>query len=236
MRDQATSTNCKPSPALQHLVHEWLTVRTSINSWDHIDTPLPVKPKYCTNGTSIIQLSQLSTTTISCLYYRRPPAVSTMNDYSASCLNYFHRQYDHQIITYDKINRYLLLQLSRFCSLRCLPVVNLLTWTTKIISGWNSLLAPQHWEVDSIWKIFLHLLFLWTAEYQKTATSSEFWIKTEAFNFCSQNFGNHLKSKFQRQRRLFRHQKTSKEYRCQNRLVEFTNFEAKLMEIESIRL
>ena len=61
LRNQATPTNCRSAPALQHLVHVRLTVWTSVNTWDHIDIP-PVRSS-------------------SCLYrQRRSPVASTNND------------------------------------------------------------------------------------------------------------------------------------------------------------
>ena len=124
--------------------------------------PAPVKSKYCTTVTLIIQLSlllskptsclynrrlpavsanhddhqlpRLSRMTTSCLYFqRRPITVSTIGDYCTRRLYYFQRQYDHKSLTYHKINYHMLLLLSRLCSLYFLPGVNLLARTTKII-------------------------------------------------------------------------------------------------------
>ena len=126
--NQAASTNCRPAPALQHLVHKWLTSQTSINNWDHIDSPTwlnqsTAQPRHQSSSclpTMIIPSAvstnnddhQLSLPTMmstnnncsnSCVYHRRPPTVSTFSDYSTSCLYYFHHLYDHKSVTYDKI-------------------------------------------------------------------------------------------------------------------------------------
>ena len=52
-------------------------------------------------------------TTTSCFYYRQPPAVPTISDYSTSCLYYFHCQYNYKPVPFDKINCHLLLLFTR---------------------------------------------------------------------------------------------------------------------------
>ena len=75
-----------PAPTVDQLQH--CSIYSTNNSFlgqastlETTQTPLPVKPKYCTTGTSIIQLSLQPTTTTNGLYQpRRPPADSTNID------------------------------------------------------------------------------------------------------------------------------------------------------------
>ena len=90
--------------------HNANTVRKCMN-------PPPVLPlamsKIVATNNDDQQLSLPTTMTTSCLYYQRPPAVSTFGDYSTSRLYYFHRLYDHSFVSFDKMNCHLLLLLSR---------------------------------------------------------------------------------------------------------------------------
>ena len=88
VRSYVTQQLAPTADQLQCLVHEWLTARTSINTWDHIDTSWlnqsTAQPGHrsssCLYQKEDLQLSLLSTITSWLYQQRRPPTVSTFND------------------------------------------------------------------------------------------------------------------------------------------------------------